>query len=168
MIIGVPKEVKLDEYRVAMLPVGVEELTRRGHKVLIEVGAGLGSGLPDTEYAAAGAELALEPAEIFARADMIVKVKEPQPVETAMLREGQVLFTYLHLAPAEEQTQALIHFPQQQPATVRSDPAAVETAHHFPASQGVKFQLRRTTLCVHRPLLLRLSKCLAVLTLCTR
>src|SRR5688572_33113218 len=68
MIIGVPKEVKLDEYRVAMLPVGVEELTRRGHKVLIEVGAGLGSGLPDTEYAAAGAELALEPAEIFARA----------------------------------------------------------------------------------------------------
>ena len=89
MIIGVPKEVKLDEYRVAMLPVGVEELTRRGHKVLIEVGAGLGSGLADTEYAAAGAELVLEASEIFARADMIVKVKEPQASEWPMIRKGQ-------------------------------------------------------------------------------
>ena len=108
MIIGVPKEVKLDEYRVAMLPVGVEELTRRGHKVLIEVGAGLGSGLPDTEYASAGAELVLEPAEIFARADMIVKVKEPQAHERAMLRSGQILYTYLHLAPDPEQTKDLV------------------------------------------------------------
>ena len=78
MIVGVPKEIKLDEYRVAMLPVGVEELTRRGHKVLIEAGAGTGSGLPDGDYVQAGAELIEGPDEIFGRADMIVKVKEPQ------------------------------------------------------------------------------------------
>ncbi len=109
MIIGVPKEVKLDEYRVAMLPVGVEELTRRGHKVLIEVGAGIGSGLPDTEYAAAGAELVLEAAEIFARADMIVKVKEPQASEWPMIRKGQTVFTYFHFAADRELTEAMIN-----------------------------------------------------------
>jgi alanine dehydrogenase len=109
MIIGVPKEVKLDEYRVAMLPVGVEELTRRGHKVLIEVGAGIGSGLPDTEYAAAGAELVLEASEIFARADMIVKVKEPQASEWPMIRKGQTVFTYFHFAADRELTEAMIN-----------------------------------------------------------
>ena len=109
MIIGVPKEVKLDEYRVAMLPVGVEELTRRGHKVLVEVGAGLGSGLPDTEYAAAGAELVLEAAEIFARADMIVKVKEPQSSEWPMIRKGQMVFTYFHFAADRDLTDAMIN-----------------------------------------------------------
>src|SRR3954471_10858411 len=78
MIVGVPKEIKQDEYRVAMLPVGVEELVRRGHKVLLETGAGTGSGLPDQDYEQSGAELVSDPKEIFGRADLIVKVKEPQ------------------------------------------------------------------------------------------
>src|SRR5689334_14005732 len=98
MIVGVPKEVKRDEYRVAMLPVGVEELVRRGHKVLIESGAGLGSGLPDSAYEEHGAEMVATPAEIFARAELIVKVKEPQVSEFPLLRPGQALFTYFHFA----------------------------------------------------------------------
>ncbi|MGD9127746.1 MAG: alanine dehydrogenase, partial [Planctomycetia bacterium] len=77
MIIGVPKEVKRDEYRIGLLPVGVEELKRRGHTVLVEAGAGLGSGLADHEYIAEGAEMVSDPAEIYGRADMIIKVKEP-------------------------------------------------------------------------------------------
>jgi alanine dehydrogenase len=108
MIIGVPKEIKLDEYRVAMLPVGVEELTRRGHKVLIEHSAGIGSGLPDSEYQAAGAEIIASPAEIFARADMIVKVKEPQPTEWKMIRPRQTVFTYFHFAADRELTEAML------------------------------------------------------------
>src|ERR1700749_3953396 len=108
MIVGVPKEVKLDEYRVAMLPVGVEELTRRGHKVLIEASAGIGSGLPDSEYKDAGAEMIDGPAEIFARADMIVKVKEPQKEEISKIRKGQVVFTYFHLAADKELTDGLL------------------------------------------------------------
>jgi alanine dehydrogenase len=109
MIIGVPKEVKLDEYRVAMLPVGVEELTRRGHKVLIEHSAGVGSGLLDSEYQAAGAEIIEGPAEIFARADMIVKVKEPQPAEYKLIRPGQTVFTYFHFAADRELTEAMLN-----------------------------------------------------------
>src|SRR5687768_9553246 len=85
MIVGVPKEIKQDEYRVAMLPVGVEELVRRGHQVLVEAGAGLGSGLPDHDYIREGAELVSGPEEIFARADIIVKVKEPQPAEWPLI-----------------------------------------------------------------------------------
>lgn len=108
MIVGVPKEIKQDEYRVAMLPVGVEELTRRGHKVLLEAGAGTGSGLPDQDYAASGAELVEGPDEIFARADLIVKVKEPQPVEIAKIRKGQVVFTYFHLAADRGLTEGLL------------------------------------------------------------
>lgn len=108
MIVGVPKEIKRDEYRVAMLPVGVEELTRAGHQVLVEAGAGLGSGLPDHDYLMAGAELVASAADIFQRADMIVKVKEPQPVEWKMLRNGQVLFTYFHFAASRELTEAMI------------------------------------------------------------
>jgi alanine dehydrogenase len=108
MIIGVPKEIKLDEYRVAMLPVGVEELTRRGHRVLVEHGAGLGSGLSDHEYEAAGAELVGGPAEIFAAADLIVKVKEPQPSEWPMIRSGQALFTYFHFAADRALTEAIV------------------------------------------------------------
>lgn len=108
MIVGVPKEIKRDEYRVAMLPVGVEELTRAGHQVLVEAGAGLGSGLPDHDYLMAGAELVANAADIFQRADMIVKVKEPQPVEWKMLRSGQVLFTYFHFAASRELTEAMI------------------------------------------------------------
>lgn len=98
MIVGVPKEVKRDEYRVAMLPVGVEELTRRGHRVLIEHGAGMGSGIHDEQYAIHGAEIVPDAETVFREAQLIVKVKEPQPEEIARFRPGQLLFTYLHLA----------------------------------------------------------------------
>jgi len=108
MIVGIPKEIKRDEYRVALLPVGVEELTRAGHKVLVEVGAGVGSGLADQEYAANGAELVGAAQEIFSRSDLIIKVKEPQPVEVAMLRRGQVVFTYFHLAADRALTESLL------------------------------------------------------------
>jgi alanine dehydrogenase len=108
MLIGVPKEIKVHEYRVGMTPSAVRELIVHGHTVLVQKNAGAGIGLTDDKYLAVGAQLVEGPEDIFARADMIVKVKEPQPSETAMLREGQVLFTYLHLAPDEEQTEALI------------------------------------------------------------
>ena len=108
MKIGVPKEIKNHEYRVGLTPASVRELTLRGHKVLVQTSAGAGIGLSDEEYLAAGAELAPDAASVFAACDMIVKVKEPQPQECAMLRPGQVLYTYLHLAPDPEQTAALI------------------------------------------------------------
>jgi alanine dehydrogenase len=108
MIIGVPKETKRDEYRVGMLPVGVEELCRAGHRVLVESGAGLGSGLADQDYAQNGAELVGTPAEIYGRADMIVKVKEPQIGEIPLLRRGQIVFTYFHLAADRQLTESLI------------------------------------------------------------
>jgi alanine dehydrogenase len=108
MIIGVPKEIKQDEYRVAMLPVGVEELVRRGHQVLVEAGAGLGSGLADHDYLAQGCELVAGPEEIFSRADLIVKVKEPMPSEWPLVRSGQILFTYFHFAADEQLTQAML------------------------------------------------------------
>ena len=98
MIVGVPREIKNNEYRIGMLPVGAEELTRRGHQVLIQSEAGLGSGLPDTTYAEAGATIVASAEEIYAEADMVVKVKEPQAEERRMLRRGQVLFTYFHFA----------------------------------------------------------------------
>jgi alanine dehydrogenase len=107
MIVGVPKEVKLDEYRVAMLPVGVEELTRRGHRVLIEHGAGMGSGIHDEQYAIHGAEIVPDAESVFREAQLIVKVKEPQPEEIARFRPGQLLFTYLHLAADRELTTSL-------------------------------------------------------------
>lgn len=108
MIIGVPKEVKRDEYRVAMLPVGVEELTTAGHTVLVEHGAGLGSGIPDSEYQAAGARLVADPPDVFRQAEMIVKVKEPQPREWPHLRPRQIIFTYFHFAADRELTDAMI------------------------------------------------------------
>ncbi|MDV6032585.1 MAG: alanine dehydrogenase [Phycisphaera sp. RhM] len=108
MIIGVPKEVKSDEYRVALLPVGVEELVARGHRVIVESCAGLGSGLPDHDYLRAGAEMVASGAEVFEQADLIVKVKEPQPEEFALIRSGQLLFTYFHLAASRELTDAMI------------------------------------------------------------
>ncbi len=108
MIVGVPKEIKADEYRVAMLPVGVEELTQLGQTVLIESGAGLGSGLTDAQYEAAGASLVTGAAEIWARSDLIVKVKEPQPSEWPGLRSGQVVFTYFHFAADKALTHALM------------------------------------------------------------
>ncbi len=108
MLIGVPKEIKNHEYRVGLTPSSVRELTSRGHHVLVQKNAGTAIGLLDEQYVAAGATLADKAADVFARADMIVKVKEPQPVECAMLRKDQILYTYLHLAPDPEQTKALV------------------------------------------------------------
>ncbi|MCA9229549.1 MAG: alanine dehydrogenase [Planctomycetales bacterium] len=108
MIIGVPREVKQDEYRVSLLPVGVEELVRRGHQVLVEAGAGLGSGLADEDYAQHGCEMISGPEEIFARADLIIKVKEPQPSEWALIRPGQIVFTYFHFAADRQLTEGLL------------------------------------------------------------
>jgi len=108
MLIGVPKEIKNHEYRVGLTPGSVRELVAYGHQVLVESKAGAGIRMNDEDYRAAGAEIVNSAAEIFARADMIVKVKEPQPQECAMLREGQVLFTYLHLAPDPEQARRLL------------------------------------------------------------
>ncbi len=108
MLIGLPKEIKNHEYRVGLTPASVRELTSRGHSVLVQIGAGAAIGLDDAQYLAAGATLAADAAEVFAKADMVVKVKEPQPQECAMLRPGQILYTYLHLAPDPEQTAALV------------------------------------------------------------
>lgn len=108
MIIGVPAEVKQDEYRVAMLPVGAEELTSRGHRVLVQSGAGLGSGLPDLAYQQAGAELVDSIEEVYATADLIVKVKEPQAGEFPLIRRGQTLFTYFHFAASRDLTEAML------------------------------------------------------------
>lgn len=108
MIVGVPKEIKNHEYRVGMTPSSVRELTSRGHQVLVQTNAGTAIGLDDELYRAVGAEMVEAAKEIFERAEMIVKVKEPQPVECAMLRPGQILYTYLHLAPDPEQTAALV------------------------------------------------------------
>ncbi len=108
MKIGVPKEIKNHEYRVGLTPASVRELTSRGHRVLVQNGAGTAIGLTDEQYVAAGAQLTPDAATVFAESDMIVKVKEPQPQECAMLRPGQILYTYLHLAPDPEQTAALI------------------------------------------------------------
>jgi len=108
MLIGLPKEIKNHEYRVGLTPASVRELTHHGHQVLVQKGAGDGIGMGDDKYVAAGATLCDEAAEVFAKAEMIVKVKEPQPQECAMLRPGQILYTYLHLAPDPEQTAALV------------------------------------------------------------
>ncbi|MCA8157547.1 alanine dehydrogenase [Burkholderia contaminans] len=108
MLIGVPKEIKNHEYRVGLTPAGARELTRHGHRVLVQRGAGTAIGLLDNDYTAAGASLCDGADEVFARADMIIKVKEPQPVECAMLRRGQILYTYLHLAPDPDQAAALV------------------------------------------------------------
>ncbi|ALJ14752.1 alanine dehydrogenase [Sphingopyxis macrogoltabida] len=108
MLLGVPKEIKTHEYRVGLTPGSVREYVARGHDVLVETGAGLGIGADDDVYRAAGATIAADAAEVFKRAEMVVKVKEPQPSEWVQLREGQILFTYLHLAPDPEQTKGLL------------------------------------------------------------
>jgi alanine dehydrogenase len=108
MIIGIPKEIKEQEQRVALLPSAANQLTRRGHSVLVEKNAGIGSGYADEEYAKAGAEIVDQAGDVFARADMIVKVKEPLKAEFQLLRKGQILFTYLHLAASRELTEALL------------------------------------------------------------
>ena len=108
MIVGIPKEVKDNEYRVALTPEGARELTEAGHRVLVEAEAGEGSSIPQQRYERAGAEIVATADEVWAEADMILKVKEPVPQEFGSLREGQILFTYLHLAASRELTQALI------------------------------------------------------------
>jgi alanine dehydrogenase len=108
MIVGILKEIKTKENRVSMTPAGVEVLRQDGHTVLVEASAGIGSGLSDAEYAGHGAEIVLSAKEIFARADMVMHVKEPMAAEYALIRKDQIVFTYLHLAAAEELTRALM------------------------------------------------------------
>ncbi len=104
MIVGVPTEVKADEYRIGLRPVGSELLTRQGHRVLIQAGAGVEAGFPDQEYDAAGAQIVPSAQDLWAQADMIVKVKEPQPGEVDLIRPGQVIFTYFHFASDKKLT----------------------------------------------------------------
>jgi alanine dehydrogenase len=108
MIIGVPKEIKPQEFRIALTPQGVTELKRSGHTVLVEVGSGVGAGFSDEQYVHAGAEMVSSAADIWLRSEIIVKVKEPLPAEYPLMRSGQVLFTYLHLAASRECTDALL------------------------------------------------------------
>jgi len=108
MIIGIPAEVKIDENRVSIPPTGVRELVRQGHRVFVQAGAGIGSGFSDEEYTSAGASLLPTADEVWHNAEMVVKVKEPQPTEYAFLRDDLILFTYLHLAADEKQTRALL------------------------------------------------------------
>ena len=108
MIIGVPKEIKEQESRIGLVPAGAKQLTARGHEVLIQKGAGVGSGFLDVAYENAGAKIVEQAADLFARAEMIVKVKEPLPAEYKLLRKGQILFTYLHLAASRTLTDALL------------------------------------------------------------
>src|SRR5262245_50286801 len=108
MIVGIPKEVKTDEYRVALVSAGAEALAEAGHTVVVERGAGKGSGVSDREYQAHGAEIVADADEVYRRADMIVKVKEPLPAEYPLIRPGQVLFTYFHFAADEALTRAMI------------------------------------------------------------
>ncbi len=108
MLIGVPKEIKNNEYRVGLVPASVMELLAHGHKVIVETNAGSGIGFSDEDYKAVGAQICDTAEEVFQKADMIVKVKEPQPNECKLLREGQILFTYLHLAPDPIQTRLLM------------------------------------------------------------
>ena len=108
MRIGVPTEIKNHEYRVGLVPASVAELTRRGHEVLVQRGAGAGIGMSDSDYERAGARVVATAAGVFDGAELIVKVKEPQAIERKMLRDGQLLFTYLHLAPDPDQTHDLI------------------------------------------------------------
>ncbi|HUF19473.1 MAG TPA: alanine dehydrogenase, partial [Burkholderiales bacterium] len=108
MKIGVPKEIKVLEYRVGMVPAGVRELVQDGHEVIVQSEAGAGIGMTDGDYEGAGARVVNTAKEVFERAEMIVKVKEPQIAECEMLRPDQVLFTYLHLAADRKQTEALV------------------------------------------------------------
>ncbi|MES9964361.1 MAG: alanine dehydrogenase, partial [Candidatus Sedimenticola sp. 20ELBAFRAG] len=107
MLIGVPKEIKNHEYRVGMTPGAVREAIAHGHSVIVETNAGAGIGQDDDAYRAVGAKICGVAGDVYSKAEMIVKVKEPQPVECRMLREGQLLFSYLHLAPDPAQTELL-------------------------------------------------------------
>ena len=109
MLVGVPKEIKPQENRVGLIPAGVRQLVSSGNQVIVEQNAGSGSGIPDAEYIAAGAEIVSTPEEVWSRAEMIWKVKEPIAPEYPRLRDGQILYTYLHLAPDRPQTDALLN-----------------------------------------------------------
>ena len=108
MLIGVPREIKNSEFRIGLTPAGARELSARGHQVLVQRDAGAGIGLANEAYEAAGARIVETAAEVYARAELVIKVKEPQEAECAMLRPGQVLFAYLHLAPDPDQARALL------------------------------------------------------------
>src|SRR5881227_703984 len=108
MIIGVPKEIKGQEYRVALLPSAAYQLIKRGHEVIVERSAGAGAGYPDADYSQAGATLVPDHGAVFETAELVVKVKEPQPSEYPLLRPDQILFTYLHLAASRSLTEALM------------------------------------------------------------
>jgi alanine dehydrogenase len=108
MRVGVPKEIKSDEYRVGMMPVGAETLSKAGHEVFIEAGSGIASGFPDEDYVAAGAKIVSSAAEVFDKAEMIVKVKEPQSAEIGLFKPGQIIFTYFHFAAAPEMAQGCL------------------------------------------------------------
>ena len=108
MHVGIPTETKNSEFRVAITPSGVAELTRRGHEVLVQAGAGEGSSIPDGEFKAAGAQLIATAEDVWAGADLVLKVKEPTPIEYSRMRQGQTLFTYLHLAASRSCTEALL------------------------------------------------------------
>jgi alanine dehydrogenase len=108
MVIGVPKEIKNNEYRVALVPAGAEMLVEDGHQVLVEAGAGLGTSIEDSEYVEAGATIVPTAADIFAKSDLIIKVKEPMPEEYHLLRQGQIVFTYFHFAASEQLTKAMV------------------------------------------------------------
>lgn len=109
MKVGIPREIKDHEYRVGMVPAGVHALKEAGHEVFVEVGAGLGSGILDEDFEAAGAKLLSSAGEVFATADMIVKVKEPLPAEYGMIREGQIVYTYFHFAASRELTEGMVN-----------------------------------------------------------
>jgi len=108
MIVGILKEIKVKEQRVSMTPAGVQAMCRAGHSVVVEMNAGVGSGYTDDEYISAGATVASSPEEIFGKSEMVMHVKEPQPSEYKLIRPGQIIFTYLHLAADEQLTRALI------------------------------------------------------------
>ena len=108
MILGIPKEIKPDESRVALIPVGVEEMVKHGHTVIIEKGAGLGSGISDQEYKKAGAKLVNSSKEIYDKAQFIMKVKEPLPEEYHFLKEDQIVFTFFHFATSRELTDTIL------------------------------------------------------------
>ena len=108
MLVGVPKEIKVHEYRVGLTPSSVREMVAHGHEVRVQTDAGTGIGASDEDYRRAGAQIAASADDVYQRADMIIKVKEPQAIERAMLREGQILFTYLHLAPDPDQAAGLV------------------------------------------------------------
>src|SRR5574341_135945 len=108
MIIGIPKEIKADEYRVAFIPIGVEEMSKYGHTVLVQKGAGLGSGISDQDYKRAGAKLVDSPEEIYDQAQLVIKVKEPLPAEYPLLKKDQIIFTFFHFAASKNLTEALL------------------------------------------------------------